>query len=86
VDTAQTCAAVGRGFITLQNAQGLQTLIDAGMQIYSPTDAEMQQFKKVMQPAVIDWLKTKVDPALINELLKAVDDAIVAQKAKEGLK
>jgi hypothetical protein len=39
-----------------------------------------------MQPAVIDWLKTKVDPALINELLKAVDDAIVAQKAKEGLK
>jgi len=86
VDTAQTVAAVGRGFITLQNAQGLQTLIDAGMQVYSPTDAEMQQFKKVMQPAVIDWLKTKVDPALINELLKAVDDAVVAQKAKEGLK
>jgi len=86
MDSAQTSSAVGRGFITLQNAQGLQTLADKGMQIYSPTDAEMQQFKKVMQPAVIDWLKTKVDPNIINELLQAVDDAVIAQKAKEGLK
>jgi hypothetical protein len=39
-----------------------------------------------MQPAVIDYLKTKVDPKLIDELLASVDNAVATQKAREGIK
>jgi hypothetical protein len=50
--------------------------------VYGPTGAELDAFRKAMQPAVLDWLKTKVDPALIAELQKAVAEAVARQKAK----
>lgn len=81
LDSAQASSTVGRGVLTYINAAGIQTLVDNKLQIYAPTDDEMDQFKKAMQPAVIDWLKTKVDPSLITEVQKAVADAVAAQKA-----
>jgi tripartite ATP-independent transporter DctP family solute receptor len=86
LDSAQISATVGRGIMNYLNADGLQSLIKAGVQIYSPTEAEMAQFRKAMQPAVIDYLKTKVDPKLIEELLASVDNAVATQKAREGIK
>ncbi len=86
LDSAQISSTVSRGVMNYLNAAGLDQLAAAGMQIYSPTDAEMEQFRKAMQPPVIDYLKTKVDPKLIDELLKTVKDAVAQQKAKEGLK
>lgn len=82
LDSAQASSTVGRGVLTYINAAGIQVLVDNKLQIYSPTEEEMDQFKKAMQPAVIDWLKTKVDPALITEAQKAVADAVADQKAK----
>jgi len=81
LDSAQASSTVGRGVLTYINAAGIQTLVDNKLQIYAPTDDEMDQFKKAMQPAVIDWLKTKMDPSLITEVQKAVADAVAAQKA-----
>lgn len=86
LDSAQISSTVSRGVMNYLNADGLQSLIKAGVQVYSPTEAEMDMFRKAMQPAVIDYLKTKVDPKLIDELLMAVDNAVAAQKAKEGIK
>jgi tripartite ATP-independent transporter DctP family solute receptor len=86
LDCAQISSTVGRGVLTYINAVGLQTLIDYKMQIYSPSDAEMDAFRKAMQPPVLDWLKTKVDPALIAELQKTVADTVAEQKDIEGLK
>jgi len=86
LDSAQISSTVSRGVMNYLNAAGLDQLAAAGMQIYSPTDAEMEQFRKAMQPPVIDYLKTRVDPKLIDELLKTVNDAVAQQKAKEGLK
>ena len=86
LDSAQISATVSRGVMNYLNADGLQSLIKAGVQIYSPTESEMAQFRKAMQPPVIDYLKTKVDPKLIEELLASVDSAVAAQKAKEGIK
>lgn len=82
LDSAQASSTVGRGVLTYINAAGIQVLVDNKLQIYSPTEEEMDQFKKAMQPAVIDWLKTKMDPALITEVQKAVADAVADQKAK----
>lgn len=82
MDSAQQSGTVGRGVLTYINAMGLQTLTDNKVAIYSPNEAELDAFRKAMQPAVLDWLKTKVDPALITELQKAVADAFAKQKAK----
>jgi TRAP-type C4-dicarboxylate transport system substrate-binding protein len=81
-DCAQASGTVGRGVLTYINAAGLQTLIDAKMQVYGPTETELEAFRKAMQPAVLDWLKTKVDPALITELQDAVADEVARQKEK----
>jgi tripartite ATP-independent transporter DctP family solute receptor len=81
LDSAQVSCTVGRGVLTYVNAMGLQTLIDNGMTAYSPSEADLEAFKQAMQPAVIDWLKTKVDPKLITELQQAVADAVAKQKA-----
>jgi len=81
LDSAQASSTVGRGVLTDIIVAGIQTLVDNKLQIYAPTDDEMDQFKKAMQPAVIDWLKTKMDPSLITEVQKAVADAVAAQKA-----
>ncbi|MCX7026464.1 MAG: DctP family TRAP transporter solute-binding subunit [Spirochaetes bacterium] len=81
LDSAQVSCTVGRGVLTYINAMGLQTLIDNKMQAYSPTEAEMAAFQNAMQPAVLDWLKTKVDPKLIAELQQAVVDEVARQKA-----
>jgi tripartite ATP-independent transporter DctP family solute receptor len=81
VDSAKISANVSRGLQQLNSAVGLETLAKAGMEIYSPTEAELAQFKALTQKPVIDWLKTKMDPKLIDELLKTIDDTVKAQKA-----
>jgi TRAP-type transport system periplasmic protein len=86
LDAAQASCTVGRGVLTYINAAGLQTLIDQKMQVYAPTEADVAAFKKAMQPAVIDYLKTVVDPKLITEIQQTVADAVAAQKLKAGLK
>jgi tripartite ATP-independent transporter DctP family solute receptor len=80
LDCAQISCTVGRGVLTYINAAGLQTLADAKVQVYGPSETEIDAFRKAMQPAVIDWLKTKVDPKLIVELQDAVTAAVAKQK------
>ena len=82
LDCAKISAGVGRGLQQLNSSVvGLQTLIDAGMEIYAPTEEEMNLFKNACQGPVIEWLKTKFDIELINEMLEAVDKAVAEQKA-----
>jgi tripartite ATP-independent transporter DctP family solute receptor len=80
LDCAQISGTVGRGVLTYINAAGIQTLLDAKVQVYGPTEAETEAFRNAMQPAVLDWLKTKVSPALITELQNAVKAAVAKQR------
>ena len=66
---------VNRGF----TADGIKTLKEKGVTVYTPTAAEFAQFKTATQQPVIDWLKTKVDPKWIDGLLTAVKDAEVTK-------
>lgn len=56
-------------------SEGIKTLKEKGVTVYTPNAAELAQFKAATQQPVIDWLKTKVDPKWIDGLLAAVKDA-----------
>lgn len=80
LDAAKISSGVGRGVQSLLAAGGIAQLQEKGMIVYSPTEQELEQFKKATQPAVIEWLKTKVDPALIQEILAEVDRVVARHK------
>ena len=81
LDSAKIASGVGRGVSQLISAQGVQTLVDAKIEVYVPTEAELALFRNATQQPVIDWLKTRIDAKLINEALAAVDDVVKMQKA-----
>jgi len=54
------------------------------MEVYVPTEAERELFKKATQAPVIDWLKTKIDAALIDKFMNEVDR--VVREAKSELR
>jgi TRAP-type transport system periplasmic protein len=43
--------------------------------VYTPTAAEMAEFRSAAQPPVIEFLKTKIDPKLIDSVQAAVKQA-----------
>ncbi len=76
----KTAAVVGRGHKQLLNATkfGVKFLQDAGVEVYSPTSAELEQFKEIAVPAVMDALAEELGQEgvdLANSLLDAVDNA-----------
>ena len=56
-------------------ADGVQTLKDKGVTVYTPTAAEFAEFRSAAQQPVINWLKTNIDSKWIDEELGAVKNA-----------
>ena len=56
-------------------ADGIKILKDKGVTVYTPTAAELAEFRAATQQPVIDWLKTKVDQKWIDGIQAAVKDA-----------
>ena len=54
-------------------------LIAEGMEVYTPTAAELAQFQEKSQAPVIEWIKGEIDPKWVNDFLGAIEEA------KEGL-
>lgn len=80
LDSARISCGVGRGVNQLITLMALKELQAKGMEVYTPTEKEIQMFKEATQKPVIDWMKTRVDPALIDEIMKAAADVVSAQK------
>jgi tripartite ATP-independent transporter DctP family solute receptor len=74
-DAAKVACAEERKANRTFTAQGNKTLAEKGVTVYTPTTAEMAQFRAAAQPPVIDFLKTKIDPKLIDGSQVAVKDA-----------
>ncbi len=70
----QIASVAGRGAAWSNNKLALAYLRSHGMQIYHPTSDERAQFRKLAQPAVLEWMRQnkKIDNQLIDELLQAV--------------
>ena len=64
---------VCRGISELSNTLGVMELQNAGMKVYAPTKAELQEFKDVTQKAVIPWVEKNIsDPAILQRLQKEI--------------
>lgn len=71
---ALTAGLMGRAIQQFNTAEGVTKVVADGMQVYSPTGAELQQFKDAAQPAVVKWLRGELgaDAVWIDKLDKAV--------------
>jgi TRAP-type C4-dicarboxylate transport system substrate-binding protein len=56
-------------------SDGVKTLTEKGVTVYTPTAAELAEFRAATQQPVTDWLKTKVDQKWIDGIQAAVKDA-----------
>lgn len=70
----------GRGHKLLMDAteQGVNFLTKAGLEVYSPTQEELAEFKSTAVPAVMKTIEKDLGPEgveLANSMLKAVDEA-----------
>jgi len=77
LEAAQIATLTNRGMAELKDTVGLSELKEKGMQVYSPTPEELNQFKVVTQEAVIPYIKENVDDAsLINRIQEEVTKAV----------
>jgi tripartite ATP-independent transporter DctP family solute receptor len=79
-EAIRTSIVAGRGVNRLVEAtdRGVAFLQEKGIQVYSPTPEEREQFKTLAQPAVIDYIKeTLGDDGMkwVDKLLKAAKEA-----------
>ncbi|HEY6353542.1 MAG TPA: TRAP transporter substrate-binding protein DctP [Burkholderiaceae bacterium] len=73
-DAAQVACAAERKANRQFTANGAKTLAEKGVTVYTPTAAEMAQFRAAAQPPVVEFLKTKIDPKLIDGIQAAVKE------------
>lgn len=66
---------VGRSIQQVNSASGLSALIEAGMEVYKPTEEQLARFRELAQPAVKEWLAGQIDPSWIEQLEAAVAEA-----------
>ena len=74
-DSARMACRLERQTNRTFTSNGVKILTDKGVAVYTPTAAEMAQFRAAAQPPVIEFLKTKVDPKLITDIQAAVKEA-----------
>jgi C4-dicarboxylate-binding protein DctP len=80
-DTTQTIVAVQRGQNVKKVYDGVKSLQDKGMEVYSPNDKELQMFRERSQKPVLEFLdKTFADKKIDK---KWIDMAIKSSKASE---
>lgn len=77
LEAAKIAVDTERSFVNKMDNDGLKILTDNKVEVYTPTAAELAEFRKTTQQPIIDYLKTnaKVDPKMIEEALKAVKSA-----------
>ncbi|SBT18572.1 2,3-diketo-L-gulonate-binding periplasmic protein YiaO precursor [Marinomonas gallaica] len=72
---AKVAGTMGRAIQQFNSAKGLKSLSENGMEITTPTTAQLAKFQAAAQPAVIKWLKGEVDPTWIDKVQASVKTA-----------
>lgn len=74
---ARTAGLMGRAIQQFNTAEGVTKVAAEGMQVYSPTAAELAKFKEKAQPAVRSWLAGELgdESVWIDKLEAAVAEA-----------
>lgn len=77
---ARIAGTMGRAIQQFNTAEGVTKVSAEGMQVYSPTAAELAEFKRLAQPSVKKWLAGELgDDAVWIEKL---DAAVAAAESK----
>jgi TRAP-type transport system periplasmic protein len=71
----QAAVTASRGIGVLQEAQNIVDLQTKGMEVYIPTDTEVQKFRELAQPACLEWLRSEVGAQMVDEFLAAIKAA-----------
>ena len=71
-DAARMAVVAHRAANTMGDVKGLETLTKAGVQIYSPSSAELEKFRSMAQPPVEEFLKTKIKGPWLEKLRKNI--------------
>ena len=75
-DAAYEMSYIATGIMMFWNdIESLENIKKQGMQVYVPTQEEINQFRNLAQPAVIEHLKKDIDPKWMDEFLQAVKQA-----------
>lgn len=76
---ARQAEVVNRGIESIHsNGPGLSKLVRDGMKVYTPTMEEKEEFAKIAQPAVLEYLEGKIGKDAVQGILDAVVEAEAA--------
>jgi TRAP-type C4-dicarboxylate transport system substrate-binding protein len=81
-EASKKANAINRTTMESQDSKDIQFLVDNGMIAYSPNEQEMNDFRKMGQPAYLEWLKDKVGDEWVQLSLECAEAA--NKKAGEG--
>ena len=70
---AQKAVAIHRKMTSDQDKNAKQILEKVGMQVYTPTVAQIGEFKKLAQPPVKQWAEKEIGKDYVDSLFKAID-------------
>jgi len=74
-DAAKLLATAHNGFSQRQNILGVDNLRKKGMEIYMPSLEEVDNFRKIAQPAALKFIKEKAGEDWVAKVTKAVQEA-----------
>jgi C4-dicarboxylate-binding protein DctP len=70
---AQKAIAIHRKMTSDQDKNAKQILEKVGMQVYTPTAAQIGEFKKLAQPPVKQWAEKEIGKEYVDSLFIAID-------------
>jgi len=75
VEAARLATTIGRSQAFLLERVAIERLKSAGIEIYTPTPAEYEQFRKLGQPPALELVRKEIGNEWMDAALKAVADA-----------
>ena len=63
---------VGRGVVRVKNVTGYDEIAKEGMQVYFPSDDEKEAFRKIGQPAYMEWVRKKLNNDLVDKAMTEI--------------
>jgi TRAP-type transport system periplasmic protein len=69
----QKAVAIHRKMTSDQDKNAKQILEKVGMQVYTPTAAQIGEFRKLAQPPVKQWAEKEIGKDYVDSLFKAID-------------
>ena len=72
-EAAQKAIAIHRKMTSDQDKNAKQILEKVGMQVYTPSAAQIGEFRKLAQPPVKQWAEKEIGKDYVDSLFKAID-------------